>query len=150
MTEERKCSRCHRKNPKEGWAAPKTCNRCSRKHKGAHGSSEAWKAENRLRMRSYNKNWRHELKSAVLSHYGTTCRCCGEKDIRFLTVDHDEGGGRKHRSELGVGAGAPFYRWLRDNGYPSGFTTLCFNCNCGRANNGGMCPHLDSVRLVGS
>jgi hypothetical protein len=27
------------------------------------------------------------------------------------------------------------------NGYPPDFEILCFNCNCGKAVNGGICPH---------
>jgi hypothetical protein len=71
------------------------------------------------------------------------CECCNETDIRFLTIDHKDGGGRKHRREIGIGPGVPFYRWLKANNYPEGYTTLCFNCNCGRSVNGGICPHKE-------
>lgn len=31
--------------------------------------------------------------------------------------------------------------WLARHKYPEGFQLLCWNCNCGRAINGGICPH---------
>lgn len=43
---------------------------------------------------------------------------------------------------VAAGTGYDFYRWLRKHSYPKGnFRLLCFNCNCGRELNGGICPH---------
>jgi hypothetical protein len=33
---------------------------------------------------------------------------------------------------------------IREN-YPPEYQVLCFNCNCGRALNGGRCPHEDQI-----
>lgn len=142
------CSRCHRSKEDKEFQAPRTCIRCSeyakKHHDGkGHGSSQEWKEENRDRLRKYNRAWRTSYKSQVLQHYGMKCACCGESDIRFLTIDHRDGGGRKHREEIGTGPGVPFYRWLKANNYPEGYTVLCFNCNCGRSVNGGICPHKE-------
>lgn len=80
------------------------------------------------------------LKLEVLAHYGNQmCACCGLTDWEFLTIDHINGGGTKHRKELGKG-GINFYKWLRANSYPSGYRVLCFNCNCTRGMYG-YCPH---------
>ena len=81
---------------------------------------------------------RKNLKKDVLNAYGGRCACCGETNYGFLTIDHKEGGGSKHRKEINNS----IYRWLRKNGYPTDlFEVLCFNCNMGRQCNGGICPH---------
>jgi hypothetical protein len=75
-----------------------------------------------------------KLKQTVLDHYcGGPARCvlCGTDDLRILTIDHVDGGGKKHRSSHKLHGGPDFYRWLRDQGFPSGYRVLCFNCNCG-------------------
>jgi hypothetical protein len=59
----------------------------------------------------------------------------------LLTIDHLSGGGNKHRTEIGLHGGVEFYRWLKRNDYPKEFQVLCWNCNIGRAQNGGICPH---------
>ncbi len=74
------------------------------------------------------------MKKEVLTHYGNgICACvkCGFDDLRALTIDHINGGGHKERKQLGKGmdrGGMTFYRWLRKNGYPEGYQTLCMNC----------------------
>ena len=64
---------------------------------------------------------------SALEHYGKTCACCGETRWQFLAIHHVNGGGGKHRLELG-GANQ-FYQWLKREGYPTGFGVLCHNCN---------------------
>lgn len=138
----RTCSRCHgREGPDRPFSSPRLCGRCALKKKGAHGSSQEWKDANRERLREYNRAWRTSAKSEVLRHYGTSCECCGEDDVRFLTIDHRDGNGRRHRAEIGRRTGPSFYRWLKAQGFPEGYAVLCFNCNCGRSVNGGVCPH---------
>ena len=79
-------------------------------------------------------------KLIVLDVYGNSrCVCCGEKEVAFLTIDHINNDGRQHRQQ--VGAGSRLYRWLIANNFPDGYQVLCFNCNCGRQVNGGICPH---------
>jgi len=85
------------------------------------------------------------LKLEVLNAYGgpkCSCNKCPEKsgDINFLTIDHINDDGNEHRKVLGSG-GSTLYRWLRKNGFPSGYRVLCFNCNSARHINGGVCPH---------
>lgn len=70
-----------------------------------------------------------EQKLAVMTHYShglMECEC-GESRIQCLTIDHINGGGNKHRKE--VGEGVTFYRWLIKNNFPEGFRVLCMNCN---------------------
>lgn len=81
-----------------------------------------------------------ELKRDAVFAYGGWCWCCGETELAFLTIDHVGGDGAEHRREMG---NSKMYRWLRQNGYPQNgrFRVLCWNCNSGRATNGGICPH---------
>ena len=83
--------------------------------------------------KSYNK-----LKDEVFAAYGgRMCVCCGETIREFLTIDHINNDGAKHRKEINT----PLYTWLRKNNYPEGFQVLCWNCNSGKRINGGVCPH---------
>ena len=83
-----------------------------------------------------------ELKIKVLTHYSSDppkCACppCGEDYIEFLTIDHIEGGGRKHIKSIGT---SMLYRWLVKNNFPEGFQVLCMNCNFSKGKYG-YCPH---------
>jgi hypothetical protein len=88
------------------------------------------------------KNYRLKRKLSTLAAYGNECTCCGETNYKFLTIDHINGGGNQHRREV-VGKGRNFYDWLKQNNYPAEFQILCFQCNCGRAHNAGICPHKE-------
>ena len=82
----------------------------------------------------------------VFSHYGTSCVVCGEDDFDVLTIDHIDNSGAAHRREIaqmkgtrGPG-GSRVYCWLKKNGFPPGFQTLCQNCNVAKHKNGGRMP----------
>ncbi len=83
------------------------------------------------------------LKKEIIERYGGQCACCKEKEIAFLTIDHIQGNGNKHRTEIKKCGGTNFYHWLKKNDWPEGFQILCFNCNCGRQVNNGVCPHKE-------
>lgn len=72
------------------------------------------------------KQYRTKLREAALAAYGGKCECCNEDRIEFLCIDHQGGGGTKHRKELGR---VTIFSWLKKNKYPSGFRVLCWNCN---------------------
>ena len=103
-----------------------------------------WRADNLARWnRNKRAAWKRRNrrdKMAALRHYGGRCACCGEENIGFLTMDHINNDGAAHRRDIKV-IGSGIWSWLRRNGYPKGFRVMCWNCNCGRAFNGGMCPH---------
>jgi hypothetical protein len=86
---------------------------------------------------------RHNLlKGIIFNHYGGfKCACCGETNPLFLSMDHINGGGTKHRREGKLRNSNLFYRWLMKNNYPEGFQVLCMNCNWGKRMNNGVCPH---------
>ena len=80
-----------------------------------------------------NKNiqYRRRLKTEVLAYYGKgklVCVKCGFNDIRALTIDHINGGGRLHKREARIKTGSAMYGWLKKQNYPEGYQTLCFNC----------------------
>lgn len=93
--------------------------------------TEAYRQKQRDRNR--------DIKREVLNHYGNKCACCGEYRIEFLTIDHINGGGNKHRKEIGRG-GSSLYKWLEYHNFPEGYRVLCFNCNCS-IGCFGYCPH---------
>ena len=76
---------------------------------------------------------------AIMAYGGYRCACCGIDEPLFLTLDHMNNDGVRHRRR--IGKGGTFYTWLRKRGYPPGFQVLCSNCNHGRFRNGGVCPH---------
>jgi hypothetical protein len=81
---------------------------------------------------------RQKIKHKIFSHYGYECKCCGDTTKEFLTIDHINGGGTKHRKETGCGLG--FYYWLIRNNFPKEYRTLCMNCNFSLGKYG-YCPH---------
>lgn len=86
-----------------------------------------------------HKVYEASIKNEVYGHYGGyKCQCCGETQEKFLTVDHVNNDGAKHRKNC---RGSGIYRWIKKHNYPDNFQVLCYNCNCGRARNGGVCPH---------
>jgi hypothetical protein len=107
-----------------------------------------WYLNNPDKIKETKKRYKIKLKTEVISYYsnGTMkCICCGESHIEFLTINHDKGGGNKHRKlihRLGDG----FWRWLRKNNYPKGYSVMCYNCNCCIGHNG-YCPHKVSTKL---
>lgn len=114
------CSLCHKDTRTDGF---KTCPTC--------------RTQGKMKARA--------LKEEVRAAYGGRCICCGETDSRFLTMDHVNNNGAEHRRQMrgGRGCGSHLYSWLKRKGFPKGFRVLCWNCNSGRAVNGGKCPHTD-------
>jgi hypothetical protein len=91
--------------------------------------------------RSQRNDYTAKLRLATIDYYSNgkrKCACCGEKEIKFLTIEHIDGCGREKRKEQGQGTAIHF--WLRKNHYPTGFEILCFNCNCAKGAYG-KCPH---------
>jgi len=97
-----------------------------------------------------------ELKDQFLNRYGGVCACCGEFNPKFLTLDHVKNNGVDKRT-LTVWERPPRFKtpmprasyrpteyFLRDavkNYQPEEYQILCYNCNCARAHNDGICPH---------
>ena len=95
---------------------------------------ERWRSHPHNRGKIVERNRRDRL--MVFKHYGLSCACCSENTYEFLSIDHINGGGRKHYLSIKM----PMYRWLIKNKFPDGFRTLCYNCNfC--LGHYGYCPH---------
>lgn len=77
----------------------------------------------------------------ALQHYSgkqiPECQCCREQTIEFLTFDHINGGGNKHRATIGK---KDLVYWLVKEKFPPGFRVLCQNCNSSLGFHG-YCPH---------
>jgi hypothetical protein len=95
----------------------------------------------------HSRQWQRKLKLKVLNAYGGVCKCCGEKEVNFLTIDHINNDGAQHRRSIrgrnNGGAGQSFYGWIVRNNYPNDLQVLCMNCNFGKKINKGVCPHQD-------
>ena len=93
-------------------------------------------------MLKQNRERARQQRLLVLGHYGGNppkCTCCGETAYEFLTIDHIDGHGNKHRLDLGS-EGRSFYLWMIRMGLPAGFRVLCLNCNFALGHYG-YCPH---------
>jgi hypothetical protein len=105
-----------------------------------HNNSESLLEKKRLR--------RAADRLSVLSHYSNgklECACCGEKTYWFLSLDHINNDGAKHRKNYGGRKSFnadSFNRVLIKEGYPKGIQVLCMNCNWGKRQNNGVCPHV--------
>ena len=133
-----------------------------------------WREANRDKAREQSREWRNrkiaaatpeELESIrkaesektkrnqdrcrdqVFAAYGGyKCRCCGETEQMFLSIDHVHNNGAEERKAgLYKGSGTGFYLWLRKSGFPPGYQVLCMNCQIGKHKNGGVCPHQRKV-----
>lgn len=125
------CDECLKKNRDKAnnWKENCRCRSC--------GIPVEKKGRRCKRCRNLNKQSMDRLKLEVLDAYGgRECVCCGETIVEFLTIDHINGDGGKHRKEVN----GSMYIWLRKNNYPEGFQVLCMNCNFGKRLSG-ICPH---------
>src|SRR6266568_5838721 len=115
------CTTCATNKPREG---KKTCERCAAQRKKQYGLDSARIALAHQRRRN-----------DVLMYYSNgTMRCacpkCPETNMKFLTLDHINGGGTEQSKKLGGSVGV--YKWAIENGFPPIFQVLCYNCNCGK------------------
>jgi hypothetical protein len=95
--------------------------------------------------RLYWQRQRTKLRADAFAAYGGAfCACCGEREDRFLSLDHINNNGNEERRLDRQMAGVRLCRALRKRGFPPGYQVLCFNCNIGRHHNGGICPHKSS------
>ena len=152
------CSRCGDTNPAirgrdkhrpDGFNC--YCNPCNAARR------REWRAKNIERYREMGREKRTEwvgvtferpltragarirlVRLEAIAAYGGQCACCGEVRQEFLTIDHINGGGNKHRKALN---GSSVFDALKREGFPKDrYRLLCYNCNCALAHRG-YCPH---------
>lgn len=88
--------------------------------------------KSRLHRSVHAKQQYRAIKQSAFDAYGGRCACCGETNSCFLTIDHINNDGNRHRSQRKA-TGYGIYRWLKKEGYPQGqFQVLCWNCNCSK------------------
>ena len=85
----------------------------------------------------HSKEARTKYRKRILTMYGNKCSCCGETKKEFLTIEHLNGGGRKHRSGRGS---ETVYREIAQEYRPDLYAILCMNCNHAKGIYG-FCPH---------
>lgn len=120
------CAKC--KNP----ALPgrKRCKKCAER-------ANAYAKTHKTSMQSH-----YRYQNIVYDYYGRKCSCCGEDNPLFLTMDHING--RKdtpEKKKTGAHAVMHIARAIILGEPRTDIRILCFNCNCGRHRNGGICPH---------
>jgi hypothetical protein len=133
------CSTCKSSKASDAFLQCQTCREKTRLY------MRRWRATNNEHSTRYMRNWQRSRRERVLEHYGGHCACCGESEYEFLALDHIEGGGEKHRAE--VGQGSRMIDWILKSGFPDGFRILCHNCNQAIGYYG-ECPHSRTLRLV--
>lgn len=156
----KRCSRCGEVKPLDDFhrysrsndGHGSWCKTCASKYWQAQGESQRDRKRRNSRerylrlgdeIRRYNRERNQQLKAMLVAHYSNganKCVCCGESEVRFLTIDHIDGNGAEHRKTTKCGTGATFYRRLIREGMPEGYQVLCYNCNNARIWNK-KCPH---------
>lgn len=94
--------------------------------------------------------YRKRVRRDVVNKYGGACKCCGETELLFLTIDHINNDGHIERKELSNGnniSSTQFFLKLNREVKRDDIQVLCFNCNLGRSMNGGICPHHKPASL---
>lgn len=118
------------------------CKECARE------STKKWNREHKDYLAQKYKDWRESLKAVVYTHYGNKCACCGEDNLLFLSIDHVNNDGYLIRSRKegvrNLKISGQWYKHIIDSDFPTDLQLLCFNCNCGKQRNGGVCPHGNS------
>lgn len=114
----RQCADC--KGPRD--SKKQRCENCSRTRR------------RQSKARSYT------LRLRVLDAFGRICNCCGESEKRFLTLDHVNNNGFEERGKRKT---HEIYNRSLLPEHREEYQLLCWNCNMGKAHNGGICPHVD-------
>lgn len=108
-------------------------------------------AKKERNKQKYNKekaaNYKLLIKKQVMEKYGGICNCCKEKELSFLTIDHVNNDGYQDRLDRGTASSYSFYLKLKRDPIRDDLQILCFNCNLGKAVNGGICPHVQNNRI---
>ena len=59
-----------------------------------------WRINNKERARKIYQDYYQKTRNKVLIAYGNKCNCCGEKNIKFLTIDHINNDGAEHKKKI--------------------------------------------------
>lgn len=125
------------------------CDNLAKDRKALCDSCAASQAESR-------RLYINKCRATVLAFYGASCKCCGETTELFLTIDHINNDGYKSRirkdgvraTDSGTIQVIRIARAIATGKPRADIQILCFNCNCGRARNHGVCPHREVRQVV--
>jgi hypothetical protein len=124
----KKCSVCLVRKDLKNFYECKTklysmCFDCSKK------KSRDWYLKNKETHNRRSSERYRLIRNELFNLLGNECCQCGIQDYRVFSIDHVGGGGKKHRSEKGVGTGF-MYRILREiKNESKKYQILCLNCN---------------------
>ena len=105
-----------------------------------------WREKHKEELKNYNKDAYKQIREKVFSYYGKKCACCGESEMEFLGIDHINGGGARHKKN--VGHGVQFIKWIIKNNFPDDLQILCHNCNVAKSNKKEfICPHKRKLEI---
>lgn len=96
-----------------------------------------------------NAEYRRRRRRKIVELLGNQCACCGEKEYRFLTIDHINGLPEDHKepkNRNGRKSGITKYM-LREmkadlNKFKNDYQILCANCHMA-TKDGLPCPHKE-------
>jgi len=113
----------HREAVRRYYAKPEK-REARRQYEKIQRGSPAW----RERRKQYRQRACKKLREQLFGMLGSECVLCGDNHPPALTVDHINGGGKKHRDK--VGGGASMYRdIIRNPEAKSEYRILCMKCN---------------------
>lgn len=141
----------HRNKKSKTNCQPRCKSCCSRDHKERYSKNKEQVLErqatyyqaNKTKKKEWHRKHRANKKEQVYDNYGTACKCCGETDAAFLTIDHINNDGAEHRRSINA---ASIYDYIIKHNFPDTFQVLCFNCNWAKSRGG--CPHQNTSKLA--
>jgi hypothetical protein len=141
-----RCTRCQKRTAQDGflqcaecrahWAALRNTPEHRRKNRDYQ---TAWAKAHPDRVALNTRTYQHRLKAKVTEMLGGQCACCGETEPAFLSVDHVNKDGKRHRDMFPKNLDS-YWRDLRKGEHGFEVQVLCFNCHMAKDYRGG-CPH---------
>lgn len=107
--------------------------------KRSRAAAEKYRRNNRKKYLEASRKRKSRIRLEVIRKYGNKCRCCGETQIEFLTIDHILNDGALERHRRG-GTSSIYIRLYSKPVDRRRYQVLCFNCNCSKGAYG-YCPH---------
>lgn len=99
-----------------------------------------WRESNWDKVLEANRRYATKKRQEVVALLGSKCRCCDERRFSFMSIDHINGGGNKHRKR--VPSPATFYNEVMQaiRAGSKEYQLLCMNCNHSKRRLG-VCEH---------
>jgi len=99
-----------------------------------------WRQKNKVHCNKLYRERILRLRMRVINGYGGKCACCGETEIKFLSIDH-KFNGKGNPAKRHPNSRAMYWYILREK-FPDNMQILCHNCNFSKGAYG-KCPHED-------